>query len=183
MLKISRIKPGENNKICGISPPESNKIGLAFFWIFYNFLVHWTDLKENLDRVPHERVLKLTQSTLQRFPTKQLGPWPGRRRGSGQIPASRRRSRPGKRLGSARGSPRGVGCRSWGGRDGRRGGSTAAAAAAARGKWRGRQRRGQQANWGGSRVPSEATGALAQGGGGNGSGGAQDGAPGEWGGV
>jgi hypothetical protein len=47
--------------------------------------VHWTDLQENLDRVPYEQVLKLTQKTLQRFPTKQLGPWPGRRRGSGQI--------------------------------------------------------------------------------------------------
>jgi hypothetical protein len=38
MLKISRIGPDENNKSGGNSLPESNKIGLAFFWIFYNFL-------------------------------------------------------------------------------------------------------------------------------------------------
>jgi hypothetical protein len=38
MLKISRIRPCEYNNSCSIFHNESYKIGLAFFWIFYDFL-------------------------------------------------------------------------------------------------------------------------------------------------
>jgi hypothetical protein len=38
MLKISRITPCEYNKSCSARHHESNKIGFAFFWIFYDFL-------------------------------------------------------------------------------------------------------------------------------------------------
>jgi hypothetical protein len=93
------------------------------------------------------------------------------------IPASRRRSRPGKQLGSARGSPRATGHRRWGGGTtgevGRR--RPGAVAVTARGNRRGRGFLGQQANWEGSLGASEATraagrrraraGARAQGGG------------------
>jgi hypothetical protein len=38
MLKIFGIKPCKNNKSCGISLPDPNKISLVFFLFFYNFL-------------------------------------------------------------------------------------------------------------------------------------------------
>jgi hypothetical protein len=81
MLKLFRIKPYKNNKSCGISLPESNKIGLAFFWIFYNFLgIFYCSgpSQENLDRIHYNQVLNFTHDTLERFQTEQLGPWPGR---------------------------------------------------------------------------------------------------------
>jgi hypothetical protein len=71
MLKIFRIKPCENNKSCGISLHEPNKIDLAFFLNFLqfsrNFLVLWTELQENLDRVLYNQALNLTRNTLERL--------------------------------------------------------------------------------------------------------------------
>jgi hypothetical protein len=142
--------------------------------------VLWTDLQENLDRVPHERVLKLTQITLQRFPTTQLSPWPG----SGTAPAKSRQAGgapgracdlapPGAHLGAL---GAGVEAEGTAGEVDRR--RAAAVVAMARGKRRGGRRFGQHANWGGSLGASEAIGvagrrraradARAQGGGGNG---------------
>jgi hypothetical protein len=47
MLKVPRIRPSENNKSCSILYNESNKIGLAIFWIFYDFL-HILQVSANL---------------------------------------------------------------------------------------------------------------------------------------
>jgi hypothetical protein len=38
MQKLSGIISGENNESCGIFHHNSNKIGFAFFWFFYELL-------------------------------------------------------------------------------------------------------------------------------------------------
>jgi hypothetical protein len=88
--------------------------------------VHWTDLQENLDRVPYKQTLNFTRYTLERLKSMQSGPWPGRAARHRPNPASRRRSRPGKLPGLTRGSPRVGGLPALGRRDGRRGVSTVA---------------------------------------------------------
>jgi hypothetical protein len=50
-----------------------------------DFLLHWTNLQENLHSFHYRQVLKFTQNTLLRSRTLQLGPWTWGRRGSGQF--------------------------------------------------------------------------------------------------
>jgi hypothetical protein len=71
--------------------------------------VHWTDLQENLNRVPYTQALKLTRSTLERLKSKQSGPWPGSAARHRPTPASQWCSGPGKLPGSTRCSLRSVG--------------------------------------------------------------------------
>jgi hypothetical protein len=61
MLKISRIRPCENNKSCSIHHNEPNKISFAFVWIstifytFYKFLQNWNSNEdEHLRRGPYK---------------------------------------------------------------------------------------------------------------------------------
>jgi hypothetical protein len=70
MQKLSGTSSGKNNKSCGIFYHESNKIGFAFFWVFYDFL-------RNL-QVPAKRGILLKMCFAPRpsgrFKTLQLGP-------------------------------------------------------------------------------------------------------------
>jgi hypothetical protein len=122
MLKIFRIRPCENNKSCSIFFHESNKIGLAIFWSFYDFL----HVLQNPAKLQHYSRWNLSPRPLQKIREVQLIPSAVGGGGAGRIPASRPRSRPGKRWGVTVGSPRVDGWSElgWGGC--RRGGSTAA---------------------------------------------------------
>jgi hypothetical protein len=125
MWKISRIRPCEYNKSCSIVNNESNKIGLAFFRNFYDFL---RILQIPAKRVYYWRCIFATRP-LERFRTVQLGPSTHGTADSPEIRRFWRRSRPGNSSGSIASSPR-VGWRSWFGRRSRRRGGSAAAVAA-----------------------------------------------------
>jgi hypothetical protein len=116
-------------KVVGfLSLNPKNWFGIFLFFLQFSrdFLLHWTNEQENLDMNHYNQALNFTRSTLKRLQPLQSDPWLGEAAWLRLIPASRRRSRPGKQLGSARGSPRSDGGLSWGGRDGRRGGAPAA---------------------------------------------------------
>jgi hypothetical protein len=81
-------------------------IFLIFLLISMNFLRLWTDLQENLDRFYSNQVLTFTRNTLNKFKSSQSSPWPGRAVRVRPNPASRRRSRPGKRPWGTTCSPR-----------------------------------------------------------------------------
>jgi hypothetical protein len=99
---------------------------LIFLRIARNFLRTWTDLQENLDRVPYTQAPKLTRGTLERIQSTQSGPWPGRVVRARPAAASRWRYRPGKRPGATRSSPRDCRWPALGWRSGRRRVSAAA---------------------------------------------------------
>jgi hypothetical protein len=48
MQKLSGISSGKNNKSCRIFHNESNKIGFAVFWFFYNFLRNLQETAKSL---------------------------------------------------------------------------------------------------------------------------------------
>jgi hypothetical protein len=101
MLKISRIRPCEYNTSCSIFHNESNKIGLAFFWIFYDVL---HILQISAKRIYYWRCIFATRP-LEWFRTAQLGPSTHGTAGSPEIRRLRWCSRPGNGSGSSA-SPR-----------------------------------------------------------------------------
>jgi hypothetical protein len=85
MQNLIGISSGQNNKSCRIIHHESNKIGFAFFWFFYDFLRNLQESGNSLYYFsctfagrPSERSWFL-----------QCSPWGGRPARGGQIPASR----------------------------------------------------------------------------------------------
>jgi hypothetical protein len=70
MQKLTGIRSGQNNKSCRIIHHESNKIGFAFFWFFYDFI--WSF------KVPAKRGILLKMwfapRPSGRFKTLQPGP-------------------------------------------------------------------------------------------------------------
>jgi hypothetical protein len=122
MLKTSRIRPCDYNKSCSIFLSESNKIGLALFWKFYDFLCILQIQAKGI----HYWRYNFATRPLERFKFVQLRPSTHGRAGSLEIQRIRQRSRPGNSSGSSASSPR-VGWRSgFGRRSRRRGGSVVA---------------------------------------------------------
>jgi hypothetical protein len=84
MQKLIGIISGKNNKSCKILHHESNKIGFAFLWFFYDFL-------RNLQESATSQILfelPFAERPSERFAALQCGPW-GRPAGAGcSIPAS-----------------------------------------------------------------------------------------------
>jgi hypothetical protein len=95
MKKLKGISSVQNNKSCSINHHESNKIGFTFVWIFCDFL---RNLQEAAKAVLLFK-LYLSLRPLERSGRLQCGPWAAGQRRSGQIPASRRRTWPGKGVG------------------------------------------------------------------------------------
>jgi hypothetical protein len=158
MLKMSRIRLCEYNKSCCIFHIESNKIGLAFFWIFYDFICI---LQVSANGVYYWRCNFVPRPS-KRFRTTQLGPSTHGTAGSPEIRRLRRRSRLGKGSGSSACSPR-VGWRSWFGRRSHRRGRSAVAGGGGRGSsgfQRGGHLAGQCAALGGAMGPREESGTV-----------------------
>jgi hypothetical protein len=158
MLKISRISPCEYNKSCSIIHSESNKIGLAFFWIFYDFL---SILQVSAKRIYYWRCNFAPRPSI-RFRTTQLGPSTHGTAGSPEIRRLQRRFWPRKGSGSTAFSLR-VGWRSWfGRRSHRRGCSAVAGGRSGSGFRRGGRLAGQCATLGGAMDPREECGTVGQ---------------------
>jgi hypothetical protein len=139
MLKIFRIRPCENNKSCSTFLHKSNKIGLAFVRIFYNFphilqvsatgglLFQIQFAPEPLEQRNTSQIYPcFTILTLERFGAKQFVPWGRRAAGSPEFRRLGRRTRAGKGSGSSRSSPRTYWWPRLGQRCRRRGSSTVA---------------------------------------------------------
>jgi hypothetical protein len=80
MLKLKGISSGQNNKSCSIIHKGSNKIDLAFFWFFCDFL---RNLQESANLFTYWSYL-FAIKTLERFWGLQCGwcgSWPGKGRG------------------------------------------------------------------------------------------------------
>jgi hypothetical protein len=116
MLKISRIRPCEYNKSCSILHNKSNKIGFAFFRIFYDFL---RILQVSAKWIYYWRCSFASRPS-KRFRTTQLGPSTHGTAGSPEIRRLRRCSRPGKGSGRTTSSPRTRWCSAFGRRRHRR---------------------------------------------------------------
>jgi hypothetical protein len=158
MLKISRTRPSEYNKSCTIFHNKSSKIGLAFFWNFYDFL--------HILQIPAKGIhywrYNFATRPLERFRIVQLGPSTHGTVGLPEIRRLRRRSRPGNSSGSSASSPR-VGWRSWFGRRSRRRGGLAVAGDGGRGGSgfrRGEAHGRQYAALGGSTCPRGESGTV-----------------------
>jgi hypothetical protein len=145
MLKLSIVRPCENNKSCSILYNESNKISFAIFSIFYDF-IHILQVSAKLHHYrrctlaprPSERFKSLqpgprfADKPLERNRTSQLGPWPRGTAGSPEFRRLRPRSQAGSGSGSSWDSPRAY----WWpelGQGGRRRGTSTAADGGARG--------------------------------------------------
>jgi hypothetical protein len=83
MQKLSGISSGKNNKSCGVFYNESNKIGFAVFWFFYDLLRNLQESATTLYYFSYPFAVR----PLKRFPFSQCGPWGRSRRGSGRNPA------------------------------------------------------------------------------------------------
>jgi hypothetical protein len=139
MLKISKIRPCENNKSCNILHYRSKKnwFGnflnfLRFSTLFTSFCKSATLLKMRFAPRPSERSKTLqlgprfVDKPLERKWTLQLGPWPRGTAGSPEFRRLRRRARAGNGSGSSKSSPRTYWWPGLGQRCRRRGSSTAA---------------------------------------------------------
>jgi hypothetical protein len=71
MQNLSGTSSGKNNKSCGIFHHETNKIGLAFFWCFYDFL---RNLQESAKALYYLRSA-FTTRPLTGFSDSRTGPW------------------------------------------------------------------------------------------------------------
>jgi hypothetical protein len=127
MLNIPRIRPCEYNKSCSILHHKSNKIEVAFFWIFYDFLrilqvsakgqtlfknrLSQRSLEVSADSQPYPY---FAQNTLEISQTLQCSPRTHGGGGLAGIRQLRRRPWPGKGRREARGSPH-IGLRVWSG--------------------------------------------------------------------
>jgi hypothetical protein len=103
MQKLAGTSSGKNNKSCRIFHHESNQIGFAFFWFFYDFLRSFQDPANDMHYLSYRFAVRppeffagsqiglyLARNPLELTGASQCGPWGVGRRGSGQIPASRR---------------------------------------------------------------------------------------------
>jgi hypothetical protein len=69
--KLTGISLGKNNKSCGISLPESNKISFAFFRFLYDFLCNLQETGKSLYYWSYHFVERPSE----RFVALQCGPW------------------------------------------------------------------------------------------------------------
>jgi hypothetical protein len=108
MQTLSRNSSGKNNKSCSTFHQESNKIGFAFVWFFYDFLRIFKDSAKALYYLRIQllhRPLELsadsqpypcfTFRTLERVQMLQCGLWPMVGGGSPEFRRSGGRGRPG----------------------------------------------------------------------------------------
>jgi hypothetical protein len=83
MQKLSGISSGKNNKSCKIFHNESNKIGFAVFWFFYDFLRNLQETAKSLYYLSYPFAVRPLKS----FSPLKCSPRGRGRRGFGQIPA------------------------------------------------------------------------------------------------
>jgi hypothetical protein len=113
MQKLKGTSSGQNNKSCRIIHHESNKISLAFFRFFCDFL---RNLKDSANLFNYWSYL-FAIKTLERLLSLQCGPWGGRLERAAQFRRGRRGPWPGKGRGRVLGGL-GAGFRArlgWGG--------------------------------------------------------------------